>query len=121
MTTINIAKDFSRYPIGRYEADGPNSGERFRERKLVPALRDDTVSGVEVLLDGVAGYPSSFLEEAFGGLVRVHGMDESGLRKKLHIRAEKAAFETYIEEIWTYIAEAEGSQTEVARAELETL
>jgi len=65
---INIAKEFSRIPAGRLRTDGPYSGERFREECLEPVLmKGDTV---EVIFDGARGYGSSFLEEAFGGLVR---------------------------------------------------
>lgn len=65
--TINIANDFSRYPAGRYRTDGPFSGERFREEILLPALEHGPVV---IVLDGVAGLPSSFFEEAIGGVVR---------------------------------------------------
>lgn len=65
---ISIAKDFSRYPAGRKRSDGPFSGEEFRERILLPALRHS--DSVEIALDGVIGYGSSFLEEAFGGTIR---------------------------------------------------
>jgi hypothetical protein len=68
MTTINVGRDFSRYPAGRFEKDGPHSGEAFRERFLRPALAQG--QDVEVELDDALGYGSSFLEEAFGGLVR---------------------------------------------------
>ena len=64
---LNVAKDFSRYPGGRYRAKSRNSGEDFRERLLLPALR---AGDVTVVLDGVRGYGSSFLEEVFGGAVR---------------------------------------------------
>lgn len=73
--TINIPKDFSRYPAGRYKADGPFSGEGFRNKFLLPPLRRGEAVTVE--LDGARGYGSSFLEEAFGGLVR------SGLNKEI--------------------------------------
>lgn len=65
---IRIAKDFSRVPAGRYYSDGPFSGERFRKEKLEPPLLNG--DRVEVIFDGARGYGSSFLEEAFGGLVR---------------------------------------------------
>ncbi len=66
--TITVATDFSRYPAGRFLDDGPYSGERFREEFLRPVL--DRNENAVIKLDGVRGYGSSFLEEAFGGLVR---------------------------------------------------
>ncbi len=68
MSTVSIARDFSVTPGGRFNRDGPASGEAFRKRFLEPAIRDDTPICVE--LDEVAGLPSSFLEEAFGGVFR---------------------------------------------------
>jgi len=65
---INVAKDFSRYPAGRFKTDGPYSGEGFRNQYLVPILKSN--SKAKINLDGTRGYGSSFLEEAFGGLVR---------------------------------------------------
>jgi hypothetical protein len=59
---------------GRHISDGPFSGEQFRDRFLVPALTRaaKTSDKVVVILDGTR-YLSSFLDEAFGGLVRVCG------------------------------------------------
>lgn len=83
MTRICIATDFSRYPAGRYPEDGPFNGTTFRQDHLVPALQNfDTV---RVIFDGVAGFASSFLEEAFGGLVRYENMDKNFLDKRLVI------------------------------------
>lgn len=95
---IDIASDFSKYPAGRYRSDGKHSGEVFREDFLYPALVDSRM--VELCLDGAMGYGSSFLEEAFGGLVRVHHLDPSDLRKKLVIVTERMSVE---KEIWSYI------------------
>ncbi len=69
---IIIAKDFSKFPGPRYIRQGPNSGELFRDTKLYPAFIEAYEKGskLEIDLDGVAGYGSSFLEESFGGLVR---------------------------------------------------
>ena len=76
---ISIAKDFSPTPAGRYRSDGPFPGEKFRDDLLLPALRKDT-EPVTVELDGTAGFGSSFLEEAFGGLVRC-GINRSEERR----------------------------------------
>jgi hypothetical protein len=104
MTQIHVAKQFSRRPVGRRMNDGNSTGEEFRLKFLVPALED--TSPIVVILDGVAGYPSSFLEEAFGGLVRVNGYSSAYLRERLRLENTDPAFNSYKDEIWTYIDEA---------------
>lgn len=69
LKAISVARDFSRYPAGRYKTDGPYSGEQFREKFLLPVVAAGKRARVE--LDGARGYGSSFLEEAFGGLIRL--------------------------------------------------
>ncbi|WP_374538535.1 STAS-like domain-containing protein [Chitinimonas taiwanensis] len=66
---INVAREFSRRPVGRYATDGTESGEVFRSKFLVPAL--EKAQTIVIDLDGTRGYGSSFLEEAFGGLARL--------------------------------------------------
>jgi len=100
-STIDIARDFSAFPAGRYLTDGKFPGEKFRAL-LVEALRAHPV--VTVQLDGVLGFGSSFLEEAFGGLVRDCGFTSAQLHSQLRIESE--ADETLIAEIWGYIDEA---------------
>lgn len=95
--TINVANDFSRYPAGRYLADGPFSGERFRDEFLRPVLNSNETATIE--LDGVRGYGSSFLEEAFGGLVRA-GYDAGRIE---HTFKFKATDTSIIAEIKEYI------------------
>jgi hypothetical protein len=74
MHIINVAKDFSTTPGARYRSDGPFSGEEFRERLLKPLFEDSSDnSKIRIVLDGVEGYATSFLEEAFGGLAREFG------------------------------------------------
>lgn len=75
METIRV-KDFSRFPGPRYIRLGKFSGEAFREEKLVPALKKSD-SPIQVDLDGVAGYGSSFLDEAFAGLLRRDDIDKA--------------------------------------------
>lgn len=71
--TINIAIDFSRTPGARYKSDGPFSGEEFREMFLEPLFDLKSNEKVTIVFDGVEGYATSFLEEAFGGLARKYG------------------------------------------------
>lgn len=80
---INVAKDFSVFPGGRYLSDGPFSGEGFLKQKLIPALEE--ANKVKVILDGTMGYGSSFLEEAFGGLVRLNKWTVAELLKKIEL------------------------------------
>lgn len=94
---ISISEEFSRYPAGRYRTDGPNSGERFRDDYLIPALKKN--QEVTVDLDNVMGFGSSFLEEAFGGLIR-NGLTFETVNKKLKI---KSSVETYTRRITEYI------------------
>jgi hypothetical protein len=97
---ISIAVDFSPAPAGRNVSDGPYPGAKFRDEFLVPALRSH--DSITVDLDGTAGMGSSFLEEAFGGLVRL-GFTESELRSRLRIRSSRQSYE---ERIWNYIRQA---------------
>ncbi|MGM7282589.1 STAS-like domain-containing protein [Pseudomonas guariconensis] len=68
MKIINVT-DFSEFPGPRYSSLGPNSGEDFRKMVLIPniAKYNDEIT---INLDGAFGYGSSFLDEAFGGLIR---------------------------------------------------
>jgi STAS-like domain of unknown function (DUF4325) len=83
---ISVADDFSKYPGGRYKTDGEFSGERFRDDILVPAL----VGTVQVVvnLNGTLGFGSSFLEEAFGGLIRVSGFTLPEIKEKIILEAD---------------------------------
>lgn len=108
MTEIKIATDFSRYPGGRYRRLGKFSGEEFRDDLLAPSLKNN--DEVVVIVDGTSGYGSSFLEEAFGGLVRL-GFSLVTLKEKLKPLAKDAEFEIYVEEIWQYVREAEDRKT----------
>lgn len=82
---ISVANDFSKVPAGRFYSDGPASGQAFREDLLVPALQSSAT--VVVNLDNTEGYGSSFLEEVFGGLVRIHNFEISDLQSRLVIES----------------------------------
>ncbi len=101
MTTRIRVVDFSRYPYGRYRVQGNYSGERFRDEFLLPALRRG--EPVEVDLDGVRGYGSSFLEETFGGLVRA-GISADVLAQRMKILSTEDP--SLIQEVSEYIQDA---------------
>lgn len=94
---ISIAKDFSAFPAGRVEQDGPNNGERFRKEILVPALKaaERANSILVIQLDGLKSCGSSFLESAFGGLVRYDGYTAKKLRALVRIDHGNASLERY--------------------------
>lgn len=101
MLVINVAKNFTRFPSGRFKRNGETSGEAFREKFLVNPIKEEKEITVE--LDGTIGYGSSFLEEAFGGLVRVLGISPQNLKLKLHIVSDDPAL---LEEVSGYIDDA---------------
>lgn len=81
MYEVNVVRDFSKKPYGRYPLDGDGCGEYFRKRILVPALRSH--DKVHVVLDGYNRYGRSFLDEAFGGLIREENFTWEELNCKL--------------------------------------
>lgn len=103
---IVIAKDFSSKPGPRYTKEGDHSGEKFREEILLPKLKEAQSTGCTLLidLDGTAGYGTSFLEEAFGGLIRKNGLSFGEINSILEIKSEE---EEYLKgDIKEYIVEA---------------
>ncbi len=101
--TINIAKDFSRYPYGRYRKYSETSGEVFREDHLVPTLKE--FDQITIELDGTEGYGSSFLDEAFAGLIREESLDKNDIQKRLEFISKDDP--SLIDEIKTYISDTE--------------
>lgn len=83
--TISVARDYSPHPGPRLIRQGPHSGEKFR-RMLVDAL--NKYDRVIVDLDGTSGFGSSFLDEVFGGLVRVDNFRLRDLKDRLKIKSD---------------------------------
>ena len=113
MLELSIAKDFSKTPAGRTKkAHGNHSGETFREKVLEPQLRKaiDADSKLTVILDGTAGYPASFLDEAFGGLVRKGSFSKREMKESLIVEAQNSAYQVYRRLIDQYIEEAQPPQ-----------
>ena len=73
----SIAQDFTRTPGPRFRSEGKFSGEEFRQEFLEKWFAEARQQGAKLFidLDGGYGYAQSFIEEAFGGLARIHGSD----------------------------------------------
>ncbi|MCY4674796.1 MAG: STAS-like domain-containing protein [Bacteroidetes bacterium] len=99
--TIYVRK-FTLTPGPRLREDGAYSGEEFRERHLLPKYREAVKKGValHVVLEGTKGYASSFLEEAFGGLVR-KGCKKKEVSKYLKVHSSDRPW--YEPEVYSYI------------------
>jgi hypothetical protein len=96
---INVAKDFSRFPSGRYVEDSRFSGQRFRDDFLVPSLKN--FDRVVVELDGTLGYGSSFLDEAFGGLRRANIFPPEQIKDKLVVHTANSILKSEISQFLT--------------------
>lgn len=96
--------DFSEFPGPRYRKLGPNSGEDFRETVLAPAIMQQG-GDITIDLDGTAGYGSSFLDEAFGGLVRT-GQATPSQARQISENLKCKDDPSYILEIRDYIEDA---------------
>lgn len=72
MLSYSIAKNYTDTPGPRYENEGKYSGENFRKSVLLDLIRQakEQHTKLQIDFDGGYGYPTSFLEEAFGGAVR---------------------------------------------------
>jgi len=107
---INVAEDFSKYPAGRYIKDGPYSGEAFRALLVASLNKGFTL----VDMKGTAGYGAGFLEEAFGGLVRVECFGLSFLFATLQLTGDRGD----IVPAWQYIGAAAVAAREAVAKEL---
>lgn len=109
MIEINIGKQFSDDPSGRYYTDGKGSGEEFREEVLIPSLNEAKEGSKKILIildDEVEGYGSSFLVEAFAGVVKFGHMKASDLIELLEFSYDDADFEFYKNRTLQYVNEA---------------
>lgn len=90
-TYINIAKDFSPFPIN----GGKFSGKSFRQNHLIKAL--DESDKVVITFDGVKGLPTSWLEEVFSNL------PYENLQDKIIMKNSDTSYNIYTDEVLEYI------------------
>lgn len=105
---IDIGSEFSPYPSGRFPKDGQFNGERFRLEHLAPALEKAIQAGSKVVvnIDGVRSFGSSFLEEAFAGLIRLKTFEKGVVLKHLVVRATKPHLRFFQDEIQDLLSTA---------------
>lgn len=106
MTESILVSNFSSSPFGRYPSDSAHNGAAFRRERLLPALAKGGVVEVDMDTKMARGYEygSSFLHEAFGGLVLHEGWTYDGLKAVLKIKTKHLDVE---EEVWEYISHPE--------------
>ncbi len=97
---IHVASEFSDTLGARYKTDGPFSAEEFLENILLPKFKEAISQNYKLLidLDGVWGYPSSFVSGTFGVLSIKYGSEKvldfiEFKSKENSIRLEKIIFE----------------------------
>lgn len=83
---ISVARDFSKTPGPRFIKQGDWSGEKFRKVLEDRLKRHDQLV---IDLDGTRGYGSSFLDEAFGGLVRECVLTREDFKRRIEIRSDE--------------------------------
>jgi hypothetical protein len=103
---LKIVDIFSDTPGSRNVDEGKYSGEKFLKDILLPkfeeAIHDQ--HNLFIDLDDAEGYATSFLEEAFGGLARIHPIDL--VLSTLEFKSDDEPL--LIEEIKSYIQQARG-------------
>jgi hypothetical protein len=105
---LNIGKEFSQDPTGRFYSDGTASGEHFREDVLKPKL-SELADGekLTIVLDyGVDSYGSSFLSEGFAGMVKFGYITAANLLDKLDFEFSDPDYEFFENRIREYIRAA---------------
>ncbi len=101
-----ISKDYTDMPGGRYIVNGEYSGEDFRDTILIKMITECKRNNEKLVidLDGGFGYPPSFLEEAFGGLIRKHNIDKNWILKNIEFISHEEPY--LVSKITEYIKEA---------------
>ena len=108
---IKVLTEFSRTPSTRKIKEGNISGELFRQTILLPKFKAAFTNGVKCIvdLDGTSGCGTSFLEEAFGGLIRIEKIPYNDIKKCLEIISnEEPIYKTEIEQ---YLLDAHNEES----------
>lgn len=98
---LDIAKEFSPIPIGQRRTDGERNAERFREDFLLPKIKRAIGEGevLDVDFSGLAGLDVSFMNEAFGGLVRDHHLPPDAVLKAMRFVSDHSYLDPLFEHL----------------------
>jgi len=102
--SVDLPNDFSKFPMGRTDEDGPDNGRRF----FNDFLRPNIAQGIHVIIffDGARAIGSSFLDEAFGALKRDLRLSTKEVMQAITIVAKTPAYAFYKEMAEQFISEA---------------
>lgn len=117
---LDVAREFSSYPIGRYKGDSEFNGTKFRETLLVPRLKAAIKSNKTLVvdIDGMRSFGSSFLEESFGGLITDEGLSRALVQDHLRVKTTRPGFQAFVKMIDLFISNAQPKKkTELAMDE----
>lgn len=92
MKELHVITQFSKSPYARYSSEilpgqEDTSGQHFREKFLAPLLIEAIKNQhkLKVVLTGYNRYARSFIDEAFGGLIREENIQYADIKKYLVI------------------------------------
>jgi hypothetical protein len=109
---ISIKENFISTPGPRYKKEGKWSGEQLRIDLIYPnfikAIEENKKFFID--LDGTSGYGTSFLEEVFGGLIRINKLKYSEINNLLELKSEEEPY--LIEDIEEYLLDAKNQDDE---------
>jgi hypothetical protein len=108
--TLVISRDFSATPGSRYIIEGDFSGEALRKEILTNMLQSaiDDNTKLFIDLDGTSGYGTSFLEEAFGGLIRENNYNYQTICDHVILKSEEEEY--LLDDIDGYLQDAQNEK-----------
>ena len=109
---IIIKSDFTSTPGPRYTKEGKWAGEKLRTEIVYPILKNAIKDKRKVFidLDGTSGYGTSFLEEVFGGLIRINKLKYQDIIDLLELKSDEEPY--LIEDIYEYLQDAKNQDDE---------
>ena len=106
---LNIAKEWCAIPMGTYRHESETSGQTFREDMLHPRILNaiEKKTTLEIDLTGFLNVGPAFMEEAFGGLVRNHGLTADTILKTIKFFPKNSEYNYAIDSVKRHIIDAD--------------